>query len=298
MPASDMFQTRLSRRAVVRKFFVLPAVFLLLAAGEARAERPTLVFGIVPQQSASRLAQEWIPLLNHLGLQTGLKLVFATAKDIPTFESCLSQGAYDIAYMNPYHYTVFHQAPGYVAFSRQAKRQLRGLIVVRKDSSIKALRDLNGLTVAFPSPAAFGASVIPRAEMKAAGIAIEPRYVVSHDSVYRAVAAGLVPAGGGVARTLAGIDPQVRDQLRVIYETKGYTPHAFAAHPRVTQSAVLAIGAAMVDVATTEPALLKPLGMTGFRSARDRDWDSIRALKLTRAQTQISTGMEALCRSD
>lgn len=297
MAVSGFFRICIAGCETLRKA-VLPAAFLLLAAVDARATPPTLVFGVVPQQLATRLAREWVPLLNHLGAQAGLRLVFATAKDIPTFETCLAKGAYDIAYMNPYHYTVFHESPGYVAFARQAGKQLRGLIVVRKDAHIDSLRDLDKRTVAFPSPAAFGASVVPRAEMRAAGIGIEPRYVNSHDSVYRAVAAGLVPAGGGVARTFQNIDPEIRNQLRVIYETKKYTPHAFAAHPRVKQARVLALAAAMRDVARTAPALLEPLGMRGFAAARDRDWDSIRALKLTRLETEIASDTEARCRSD
>jgi len=277
--------------------FILPLQATAVASSGS-GSAPVLIFGIVPQRSATRLAQEWIPLLNHLGEQVRLKLVFATAKDIPTFEACLAQGAYDVAYMNPYHYTVFHQAPGYVAFARQVGAPLKGLIVVRKDAPIATLRDLDKRTVAFPSPAAFGASVIPRADMKAAGVHFEPRYVNSHDSVYRAVAAGLVPAGGGVTRTLQNIDPAIRDQLKVIYKTKDYTSHAFAAHPRVKQTRVLALAAAMQDVSKTAPQLLKAVGMKGFQAARDVDWDDIRALKLTRAQTEISTGTVARCHSD
>ena len=185
------------------------------AAMAAEAEKRKVVFGIVPQQSASRLAEVWVPFLDYLSRTSGARVVFATAKDIPTFEACLVSGAYDVAYMNPYHYTVFHEAPGYTAFARQKKKRLRGLVVARKDSGVEDLRDLRGQAVAFPSPAAFGASVIPRAEMRSAGIAIRPLYVKSHDSVYRAVAAGLMTAGGGVLRTFGNIDPEIREQLRI-----------------------------------------------------------------------------------
>ncbi len=263
----------------------------------AKAAETALTFGVVPQQSATRLAREWIPLLSHLGKQAGVQLKFATAKDIPTFETCLAQGAYDIAYMNPYHYTVFHDAPGYIAFARQAEKQLKGLIVARRESTLASLRDLDKRTVAFPSPAAFGASVVPRAEMAGEGIHIEPRYVNSHDSVYRAVASGLVPAGGGVLRTFNSIDERIRNQLKVIHQTREYTPHAFAAHPRVPQDEVEALVAAMLGAKASVPALLKTLGMKGFQAAQDKDWDDIRDLGLTRLETQISNLAVNRCHS-
>ena len=52
-------------------------------------------FGVVPQQSAYRLAQMWTPLLQHLKQETGLSLSFITAKDIPSVEDELTAAKYD-----------------------------------------------------------------------------------------------------------------------------------------------------------------------------------------------------------
>jgi len=271
-------------------------------AGEARAENASAEatqpysFGIVPQQSATRLARDWLPFLQELSQRSGVALRFATATDIPTFEGCLSQGAYDFAYMNPYHYTVFAESPGYRAFAHQRDRRLRGLIVVRAESPIERLEQLDGREVAFPSPAAFGASAIQRAELRQLGIAITPVYVKSHDSVYRAVQNGLYPAGGGVTRTLEAADPAVRDRLRVLHSTRAYTPHAFAAHGRVPSAAAEAVARAMVAMAADDP-VLAPLGMEGFAAAGDADWDDVRAIDLTPADTGIRLTSEAPCPS-
>jgi phosphonate transport system substrate-binding protein len=257
----------------------------------------SLTFGVVPQQSASRLLEMWGPLLDDLGERSGLKLDFATAADIPTFEACLARGAYDIAYMNPYHYTTFHEMSGYQAFARQAGKKLKGLLVVRKASAIRDIGALSGSEIAFPSPAAFGASVLPRAEMKARAIDIRPRYVKSHDSVYRAVAMGLVPAGGGVIRTFNSAAPEIRDQLRVIYETGAYTPHAFAALNTVSSDDIAALMEAMLAVNREAPALLKPAGFATLESAVDADWDDVQRLRLERDHTQITVDEVDTCHS-
>lgn len=62
---------------------------------------------------------------NYLSGKTGYRVQFETAKDIPTFERQLGAGAYDMAYMNPYHYTVSHDSPGYIAFAKERDRQLQ-----------------------------------------------------------------------------------------------------------------------------------------------------------------------------
>lgn len=275
--------------------FAIVATFGLLigvAAKTAQADRPgeptkTMSFGIVPQQSASRLAKVWIPFLNHVSEKSGYRLTFATARDIPTFEACLAKGAYDLSYMNPYHYTVFHDVSGYRAFARQSNKLLKGIIVVRKSAKFKRLEDLSGSDLAFPSPAAFGASVIPRAELRSRGVVFKPKYVRSHDSVYRAVSSGLAQAGGGVLRTFNTVPAKIRDQLRVIYRTAGYTPHAFAAHPGVGSDVVANLSKIMSETASVAPALLKTLGMKGIQAADNKDWNDVRRLNLKKAQTNV-----------
>ena len=288
---------------MMKKVLLSTACILVLTGGAstetfaAEAER-ILTVGIVPQQSASRLAKIWVPALNAWSDRSGYKLIFETAKDIPTFEACLAKGAYDIAYMNPYHYTVFHKQSGYKAFARQADKMLKGIIVARQDADAKDLSSLDGGAVAFPSPAAFGASVIPRAELRQMGINFTPRYVRSHDSVYRAVSAGLIPAGGGVLRTFNTVDPEIRDQLKVIYQTDGYTPHAFAARDTLSSEAVEKVFEAMQYTNQEGSEVLTSLGMKGIIGAVDSDWDDVRALNLAASHTDIVDDESLQCHSD
>jgi phosphonate transport system substrate-binding protein len=258
---------------------------LTSAQAQAPARKPvrTLTVGIVPQQSASELARVWIPVLGALSERAGLSLRFATAPDIPAFEKRLAAGAYDVAYMNPYHYSVFAQKPGYVAFAKEKGRRLRGLVVVRKDSMIKDMKELAGQQIAFPAPAAFAATVLVRAEFERMGVPITPVFVKSHESVYLNVAQRQIEAGGGIVRTLQTMDAPVRDELRVLWQTKDYTPHAFAAHPRVPAADLQALRAAMLT-ADSDPrmrSVLGGIGFKGFEVAQDAEWNDVRALGIS-----------------
>jgi phosphonate transport system substrate-binding protein len=261
-------------------FILLLAMSPPLATSEEGVRPQSVTFGLVPQQSASKLARLWGPVFAYLGRGAGLEIKFRTAPNIPEFERRVAAGAYDIAYMNPYHYTVFSRQPGYRAFAKAKHKRIKGILVVRKDSPLESPRELDGATLAFPAPAAFAASVLPRAYLKREGISFTPKYVSSHDSVYHTVAKGLYPAGGGVVRTFNSLDPDIRGQLRILWKTKGYTPHAFAAHPRVSADFVERLTQAMLAMDKDEEGrvLLKSLSTKGFESATDSDWDDVRAL--------------------
>jgi len=245
-------------------------------------------FGIVPQQSSKKLARLWTPVLQKLSQDTGITLKFSTAKDIPTFEKRLTEGHYDIAYMNPYHFTVFNQSPGYIALAHQSDKRINGIMVVRYDSSLTNLKDLNGATIAFPSPAAFAATILPTANMRNQNISFDSKFVSSHDSVYLAVSRGLLPAGGGILRTFNNTDPAVRDTLRILWKSDGYTPHAFAAHPAIPAEDRTLIANALAMLGRTEEGakLLATLNFKSIQLADDTQWDDVRALKITELNTE------------
>lgn len=254
-----------------------------LAAFASLALAQPYSVAIVPQQSATELARGWGPMLKYLSAKSGQQLVFHTAKDIPTFEARVAKGEYDFVYLSPYTYTAVSERAGgnYRAFAREKGIQLKGILVVRRDSAIQTLADLRGKTVAFPTPGAIGASLIPRAQLAGQGIKIAPFYVSSHDSVYLAVARGIHPAGGGVERTLAAQAEGVRSSLRVLWTTPGYTPHPFAAHRRVPAAAVQALRKAMVAMQddAAGKAVLAPLNFKGFQATTDADYNDHRALR-------------------
>ena len=246
------------------------------------AAQQTLTFGVVPQQSAAKLARLWGPILAEVSLQTGIKVQFATAPDIPEFERRLAEGVYDFAYMNPYHYTVFSEKPGYQAMVRAKDKRIHGLFVVGKQSGISDISQLQQTTIAFPAPAAFAATLLTQAELVKQEVAFTPKYVSSHDSVYRAVAKGLYPAGGGILRTLKNISPDIREQLLVLWVSDGFTPHAIASHPRISSEDTDKVISALValDESQQGSELLSNIKLKGFVNAQNSDWDDVRDLKI------------------
>jgi len=283
-PAQTVFKPRMREIDSMKTTYnmnYLITITLLFSSLSIQAEQ-SYTFGIVPQQSASKLAHLWGPVLQNISEKTGIKLQFATAPNIPTFEKRLAEGVYDIAYMNPYHFTVFHESPGYEALTKARDKWIKGIIVVRKDSPIQELTELDNTALAFPAPAAFAASILTRSHLTSLGLDYTPKYVSSHDSVYRSVAKGLFPAGGGVIRTFENLAPEIRNQLRVLWTTNGYTPHAVAVHPRVDTNKAKKLQEAMLDLENTNTGknLLRLLKIKGLIPATNADWDDVRNLNI------------------
>ena len=221
-------------------------------------------FGVVPQFEQRKLFRIWQPILLELEKYTKLKFHLKGSAKIPDFEKEFFAGHYDFAYMNPYHILAANNKQGYIPLIRDDGKPLYGVLVVKKGSSIKNLQDLDGKTIAFPAPNALGASLLMRADLKKHHhIDIHPKYVKTHSSVYLNVALGLTDAGGGVASTLDEQKDEIKDQLKVLYETRHMAPHPLSVHPRVAKDVQLKVKQAILKMAETEHgrALLEKIPM-------------------------------------
>ena len=215
--------------------WMLLAVCALLMDARAALAAPEpmkLSVFVVPQFTVVNTHRAWAPFLGRLGARTGITFELHHSASIPELETQLGRGEPDLALINPYHAVMINQRPGYIVLVRDTT-PLTGILVVQTDSNIKSLQQLKGQELAFPAPNAFGASLFIRALLDHEGIHFKPRYLKTHQNVYRHVILGDVAAGGGVRNTLAREPEAVKNKLRVLFETAGVAPHPLVAHPRI-----------------------------------------------------------------
>lgn len=260
---------------------------MLLATATARADTTERLFGIIPQYSPQESARQWQPLLDYLGTVTGIPLRFATGSRISRFEERVFAGDYDFVYLNSPMYREAHARLGYRALARDSA-PTRAILVARHNGP-DTLAQLADKGLAFPAPTAV-ATLMIRADLQAARIPYQYAYLGTHESVYRAVAAGQYVTGAGVARTLAQLPPEVRRQLRVIHHTEPFVSHLIAAHPRVPDADAARMRQALLALHATEPtrALLTPIGFERLVPVAARDLAPIQNIvypKPTRGMT-------------
>lgn len=252
--------------------------FGLLGMQPAHAA-PEYSFAVVPQFEQRKLFAVWRPIVDELARRSGLSLKLVAAISVAEFEAQLSRGSYDFVYTNPYHVLRERSRQGYIPLVRDAEA-LRGIVVVAKDSPLHKPADLAGQRLAIPSPNALGASLLVRADLERLFKAkVEPVNVNTHSSVYMHVAQGLLPAGGGVEKTLSEQEPAVRELLRVLYVTRDMPSHPVAAHPRLPAKARAALQAALLELAATPEgqAMLAKVPMRQPVSTSMKDYEPMRS---------------------
>ena len=212
----------------------------------------TYTMGVVPQFNIRQVQRIWQPILKEVGDRAGITLTLNASTSIPNFEKEFSSGQFHFAYMNPYHAIVANQQQGYKPVLRDLAKRLFGIIVVRKDSSLSDIWQIDGKKIAFPAPNALGAALLPRAEF-ANKFHIKPEisYVRSHDSVYLNTVMGISDAGGGVMATFNRQPENIRNQLRILYKTGNVPKHPITVHPSVPEHIAKRVTDAFLELGQT-----------------------------------------------
>jgi phosphonate transport system substrate-binding protein len=265
------------------KIFLACAIAWMLAWQPASAQ-PSYTISIVPQISPLEIYRHWKPLVDYLSRETGSVFVIQMQNSIPEFEDALNKGVPDFAFMNPYHLVMARKHQPYIPLVRSGASDLRGILVVRNDSPIEDVRQLDGQVLVFPSPNAFGASLYLRALLtNQFNITFREKYVTTHANVYRHVVREQAIAGGGVHRTLANEHPSVKNRLRILYETPGVAPHPLCAHERVPAELRAQVTSILLKLGK-DPAwsgiLTKTLLDIPVQSDYDKDYAAIESLGL------------------
>ncbi|MFT6123861.1 MAG: ABC-type phosphate/phosphonate transport system substrate-binding protein [Oleiphilaceae bacterium] len=236
-----------------------------------------------PHEIVPSKTQAWQAVFDYLAKEANLEITFEPTESQLDFELKLAKGHYDIAYVNPLQFAAFHDYPGYKAIAKRKAQPLRGMIFVKRHGPITTLAQLREATIAFPGLLNFPASVVPRESLQRLKVNVIPRFLRSEEQVFHAVANGSFIAGAG---TEAGFNAQskaIKNTLHTIWKSPGFTPHAFAAHPRVPFFSINKLQRAMIKMNKRDQgkALLPYIFVdNGFEVARDSDWNEVNLIDL------------------
>ena len=219
---------------------VLTTAFLLAACIAVVPQKDRdLTFGFTPVLSEAEMRSEFEPLMTYLSQVIGRKVTLYIAKSYGDLRTQMESGAVDIGSYSPFAY-VDAARGGKIRIIAQSildgSATYRGLIVVRNDSGLRSVADLEGKRFAFVDAKSASGYVYPRAMLVEKGVNPErffkeTIFAGGHDKVIAAVLERRVDAGAiydgalGVAKakgspvgdliTLSSTEPIPHDAVAV-----------------------------------------------------------------------------------
>ncbi|MBT9538349.1 phosphate/phosphite/phosphonate ABC transporter substrate-binding protein [Thiobacillus sp.] len=160
---------------------LLAGLFLGLHAALAHAAAPAcddptpLRFSLIPRTDLAQQLEDHRPLLQHLERALGRKIMVVQPSSYSTVIEGLLAGTIDLASMGPASYSIAkNRDPSITAFVtwtmqggtfvKAGAHTYRSLLIVRRDSGLKDIADLQGRSVSLTDPASTSGAVIPSGE--------------------------------------------------------------------------------------------------------------------------------------
>jgi phosphonate transport system substrate-binding protein len=263
---------------------VLFATFVVLAPVAQAAEQP-FRFNVLSQRSVALTAQYWNPILIYVSGKSGVPLELKLTKTTKEGNALAEQGAYDFLYTNHF-FTPERDRLGFRVIARPAGRGIQGQIVVPHDSPIRSLQELNGKEVAFPTPDAFAAYLLPMDALIKANVDVKQVFTSNQEASLAQLKIGTVAAAGVNDQIIQRYARREGFEYRLLWNSEIYNDLCIMVSPTVPKEKAKAVRDALVTmmndpdgrkVLEAGAELLKIKDTLGFIAADNRDYDNYRA---------------------
>ena len=248
--------------------------------------KPVLRFAVHPLHNPQKLAQAYQPLIDRLNDQLtharlDVHLELEASRDYAVYEEKLRQRGPAFLLPNPWQ-TMEAMKAGYSVIAMAGDPDdFKGLILVRRDSGIRAVTDLKGKEVSYPSPTAVAAGLMPQAFLHAHGINvmhdIKNRYVGSQESSIMNVYLKQTSAGATWPppwRAFQKEHPQEAAQLMVAWETAPLVNNSVMVRNDVPAAVSAKVRVALLQLTATPEGrhILEAMETAQFSAATDSDY--------------------------
>jgi phosphonate transport system substrate-binding protein len=248
--------------------------------------RTEYLFTVHPLHNPNRLFEVYQPLVELINeaAAPAFRLKLETSRDYATFERKLAAQKFHFAVPNPYQ-TLACEAQGYRIIGKMGNDQrFRGIIIVRRDTTLADVADLRGAPISFPAATALAATMMPRMYLYQHGlraIDINARYVGSQESAIMNVLLGKTTAAGTWPppwEALLRRRPELAEQLMVKWETDPLINNGLVVRNDVPEAHARMFEAVVFSLHGHERgrAILEAMEIERFDTADTRTFEPVR----------------------
>jgi phosphonate transport system substrate-binding protein len=244
------------------------------------------VVGIHPLHNPQRLMELYGPIIDYLNSNIpDAHFKLEASRNYEEFEKKLYAGRFSFAMPNPYQ-TIKSVEHGYLIFGKMGDdADFRGIILIRRDSGIKVVKDLKGRAIAYPAATALAATMMPQYYLHTHGINVnrdvDNRYVGSQESSIMNVVRGDVAAAATWPlpwRTFSAEHPDLAMQLESKWETASLPNNGWVVRADISKVHADKFAAVLFSLNKTVEgrAILAKLPVSNFEAASNDTYRPVR----------------------
>ncbi len=277
--------------AVLSLILMLPASMAFAdrdADRKAYEQRRDLILAVHPYLTPAEIYNRFSPLADYLSERLGRRVTVRISRNYTDHINKVGLGKVDIAFMGPAAYVRMTEQyastkPLIATLEVNGRSTFRGVIITRKDSRIRRIRDLIGKSFAFGDVHSTMSHIVPRYMMFESGVPAfalsSYKFLKNHEDVANGVLYGDFDAGAVKQEVFREYEFR---GLKAVALTPRIAEHLFVASHKIPADLVIAIREAFFDLNSFKVGghVLLPIKseITGLVPASDHDYDNLRRM--------------------
>jgi len=249
----------------------------------AKTDNQEIRFGSVAMDIPAVMQKRLLPLTKYLSDSLGKPVVLKLSPNMPAAIQEISKGAVELSYLTPVAYIRSHQKGETQLIAKTVtknKASFQLMIIVRDDSPIKTVADLEGKAFAFGDKAA----LLQRAVVVGAEMPLDKlgryEFIGHYDNIVRAVLNRDFDAG--ILKDTMAYKWEGKG-IRILYASPDLPPYNIAASKNISKPMLKKLQKAFLDLNTNNPdhfPVIKALDKkyNGFAPTSDAEYDIVRTL--------------------
>ena len=276
----------------VNALFLLGLLGSFFGCSQDPKSRTSVVIGLQPNEKSS----DHQIFAKDLSTRVGLDVKIYISKDYDDLVQKFKSGEIDFAFFSPLNFLSAERTADAKVLLKKVYGKSEfyySAIVVKKDSSIKSLKDLAGKKVAYVDKKSTSGYLYPRAMIRTSGVDVNSvisEFAGTHDGAVKALVEGKVDAAGvwaNLPETNEGAwtsgGPAIGAKIKVLAYSDPIPNDAFVvrnAYYESNQESVFKIMNALIDMSEKgENSLKKAFDTDKMATATSRHYDSVRAVE-------------------
>ncbi|MEJ2640248.1 MAG: phosphate/phosphite/phosphonate ABC transporter substrate-binding protein [Desulfosarcinaceae bacterium] len=239
---------------------------------------------MLPRYFPKRIRSMIEPMAAHLSDTLGVPVAAVLAKDFSAYENLLKRGEIEIGYENPLVYTKVSERHEVLAMAVKGAGgdRFRGIVIARPDSQVEQIGDLKHKKIIIVGKTSAGGFLSQKLSLAENGIDVEQDCELEEasdnkqENVIISVSIGDVDAGFIRESALHIADQYIQPGTIKVVAPCAWLPNwALSVDRHLSGDLKAAIQKAVVSLPKESPAL-KAMGITGFKAAKDSQYDVVR----------------------
>ncbi len=267
----------------LRNLLIIATTLIMASESVLAVENDEILLGSVAMDIPAVMHERLTPLTKYLSAKTGKKVTLKLSPNMGGAINEVASGGVDLAYLTPVAYLKAHDKGDVKLIAKtitKGKASFQLMIVVREDSPIKTVHDLQGKSFAFGDKRA----LLQRAAFVSSGIQLnqlsEYEFLGHYDNIARAVMNNDFDAG--VLKDTMAYKWEGKG-LRILYRSAPLPPYNIAVSRDVDETMTAKLRDAFLGLDGDNPehlAIIKALDKKydGFAATNDKEYDVVRQL--------------------